>query len=286
MALDDFRRIEINIDTANDYIAPIMLSSGDANGRTLLVKLTDNGKTISSTDGIVAKLAYDDKRGNSGFKTMSAVDGLETAAWECSAPGSILNGDYALLCIQFWQGADVVCSRVFRANVDRSLICLDPGTESGDAVKELYDAIAKLNKTIEDAGDTLNSTVSAANAAVDTAVGRADASATRADSSASAADVSTAAASIAADAATKAAAQANAAASATKPYYMQAAEPTRDKRVDGMLWMQTNESTMKLAAFKRWDANLPGKAVFPGASTMPGASTIIDEIGAWTTFAL
>ena len=31
---------------------------------------------------------------------------------------------------------------------------------------------------------------------------------------------------------------------------------------------------------------LPGKAVFPGASTMPGASTIIDEIGAWTAFAL
>ena len=50
--------------------------------------------------------------------------------------------------------------------------------------------------------------------------------------------------------------------------------------------MQTNESTHKIAAFKRWDANLPGTAVFPGASTMPGTSTIIDEIGAWTTFAL
>lgn len=67
---------------------------------------------------------------------------------------------------------------------------------------------------------------------------------------------------------------------------MQSGEPPRDKRVDGGLWMQTNEGTHKIASFKRWDANLPGKAVFPGASTMPGTSTIIDEIGAWTTFTL
>lgn len=108
----------------------------------------------------------------------------------------------------------------------------------------------------------------------------------RAESAASSAEGNADAANRAASAATAAAKQANAAASATKPYYMQAAEPPRDKRVDGMLWMQTNESTHKIAAFKRWDANLPGTAVFPGASTMPGTSTIIDEIGAWTTFAL
>lgn len=108
----------------------------------------------------------------------------------------------------------------------------------------------------------------------------------RAESAASSAEGNADAANRAASAATAAAKQANAAAAATKPYYMQAGEPARDKRVDGMLWMQTNEGTHKIASFKRWDANLPGKAVFPGASTMPGTSTIIDEIGAWTTFTL
>lgn len=108
----------------------------------------------------------------------------------------------------------------------------------------------------------------------------------RAESAASSAEGNADAANRAASAATAAAKQANAAAAATKPYYMQAGEPSRDKRVDGMLWMQTNEGTHKIAAFKRWDANLPGKAVFPGASTMPGTSTVIDEIGAWTTFTL
>lgn len=198
MALDNFRRITIDVDTANDYIAPIMLSSGDSNGRTLLVKLTDNGRSLTSADGVVARLAYDDKSGNSGFKTMDFVDGLETAAWECTAPSSILNGSYALLCIQFWQGADVVCTRVFRANVDRSLICLDPGTESGDAVKELYEAIASLNKTIIEAN---------------AAIGRANASTEKATSAASTASENAGKARSAATAATNAAEQANAATS-------------------------------------------------------------------------
>ena len=264
MALDNFRRIVIDVDTANDYIPPVMLSGGDSNGRTLLVKLTDNGKAITSAAGITAKLAYADGCGNSGYKTMSSVSGYETAAWECAAPGSVLKTDSAHLCVQFWQGSDVVCTRVFHASVDRNLVSLESGTTSGDAVKELYNTIANLNQVIN----------------------RANASASKADSSAASADANADAANKAASAATAAAKQANAAAAATKPYYMQAAEPARDKRVDGMLWLKTNESTKKIAAFNRWDANLPGKAVFTGTSTMPGTSTIIDEIGAWTTFTL
>lgn len=108
----------------------------------------------------------------------------------------------------------------------------------------------------------------------------------RAESAASSAEANADAANGAATAATAAAKQANAAASATKPYYMQAAEPARDKRVDGMLWMQTNESAKRIAAFNRWDANLPGTAIFPGATTMPGTTTMPSDLGAWTQFTL
>lgn len=264
MALDNFRRIAIDVDTANDYIPPVMLSGGDSNGRTLLVKLTDNGKAITSAAGITAKLAYADGCGNSGYKTMAPVSGYETAAWECAAPGSVLKTDSAHLCVQFWQGSDVVCTRVFHASVDRNLVSLESGTTSGDAVKELYDTIANLNKVID----------------------RANASASRADSSAASADANANAANKAATVANEAARQANAAAAATKPYYMQAGEPARDKRVDGMLWMQTNENTKRIAAFNRWDANLPGTAIFPGATTMPGTTTMPSDIGAWTQFTL
>lgn len=108
----------------------------------------------------------------------------------------------------------------------------------------------------------------------------------RAESAASSAEGNADAANRAASAATAAAKQANAAASATKPYYMQAAEPPRDKRVDGMLWMQTNESTHKITSFKRWDAGLPGTALWPGATTFPSDTTFPDGKGAWTAFGI
>lgn len=108
----------------------------------------------------------------------------------------------------------------------------------------------------------------------------------RAESAASSAEGNADAANRAASAATAAAKQANAAAAATKPYYMQAAEPARDKRVDGMLWMQTNESTKRIEAFNRWDADLPGTALWPGAAIFPSSKTYPDEKGAWTPFTI
>lgn len=195
MALDNFRRITIDVDTANDYIPPVMLSGGDSNGRTLLVKLSDNGKAITSAAGITAKLAYADGCGNSGYKTMTPVSGYETAAWECSAPGSVLKTDSAHLCVQFWQGSDVVCTRVFHASVDRNLVSLESGTTSGDAVKELYSTIANLNEVIN----------------------RANASTKKANDAASTANKNAGKASSAAEAATKAERKANdAAASANR----------------------------------------------------------------------
>ena len=147
MALDSFRRIVIEIDTANDYIAPIILSRGDVNGRTLVVKLTDNGKPVTNTDGLVVKLAYKSAGQTSGWvKTMTKVGGYDTAAWSCSAPGSVLNSEYAIMCIQICQGSDVVCSRTFRAAVDKPIINLNPGTDEGDAVKALHEMLASLDE--------------------------------------------------------------------------------------------------------------------------------------------
>lgn len=147
MALDSFRRIVIEIDTANDYIAPIILSRGDVNGRTLVVKLTDNGKPVTNTDGLVVKLAYRSAGQTSGWvKTMTKVGGYDTAAWSCSAPGSVLSSEYAIMCIQICQGSDVVCSRTFRAAVDKPIINLNPGTDEGDAVKALQEMLASLDE--------------------------------------------------------------------------------------------------------------------------------------------
>lgn len=125
----------------------------------------------------------------------------------------------------------------------------------------------KATNELKSAAASANAAAAAGNSAAQSA----NANAAKANESSAMADVATA--------------EAKAAAANAKPYCFQATEPKRDQRVDGMLWLHTNESE-KTAVAKRWDAGLPGKAVFPGASTMPGASTVIDEIGAWTAFAL
>lgn len=127
--------------------------------------------------------------------------------------------------------------------------------------------------------DALKREWASLNAAVTSATKRAESAASSAEGNADAANK-------AASAATAAAKQANAAAAATKPYYMQSGEPPRDKRVDCMLWMQTNEGTHKIASFNRWDAGLPGTALWPGATTFPSSKTYPDEKGAWTTFGI
>lgn len=127
--------------------------------------------------------------------------------------------------------------------------------------------------------DALKREWASLNAAVSSATKRAESAASSAEGNADAANR-------AASAANAAAKQANASASATKPYYMQPGEPPRDKRVDGMLWMQTNESTHKITSFKRWDAGLPGTALWPGATTFPSDTTFPDEKGAWTPFTI
>lgn len=146
MALDNFRRIVIEIDTVNDYIAPIILSGGDINGRTIVVKLTDNGNPVLNVGSITARLAYRVAGQSSGwFKTMEKVDGYGTAAWSCAAPGSVLRSEYATFAIQFCQGTDVLCSRTFRASVDQSIINVSPETDEGDALN-LQEILASLNE--------------------------------------------------------------------------------------------------------------------------------------------
>lgn len=143
-------------------------------------------------------------------------------------------------------------------------------------------ASAKLATT---AANDAAATANASAATADAATAKAETATSSANSAAQSAEANSTAANNAADAASKAAQQAAAAAGNAKPYYIQASEPPRDKRVNGMLWLHTDE-TAKTAVTKRWDADDPGKAVFPGESTMPGESTIVDLIGAWAAFAL
>ena len=158
------------------------------------------------------------------------------------------DGKAAYIC---FAAGDVKRVATYEDMVDNDHNAVDQN--NGAIIKEITDAANKVNSSvIAAAKKSANEATNASNAA--------------------------------ADAANRADAAAKSAAASTKPYFIQQNEPPRDKRVDGMLWMQTNESTHKITSFNRWDANAPGTALWPGATTYPSSSTYPDQIGAWTPF--
>ena len=57
-------------------------------------------------------------------------------------------------------------------------------------------------------------------------------------------------------------------------------------KLDGMVWMRTDEQAGTIVAINRWDADLPGSGLFPSAATYPGGGLYPTERGAWTAFAI
>lgn len=55
-------------------------------------------------------------------------------------------------------------------------------------------------------------------------------------------------------------------------------------KIDGMLWLRTDEDAGTITAFERWDANAAGQGLFPADDTYPGESTYPSEQGAWKHF--
>lgn len=55
-------------------------------------------------------------------------------------------------------------------------------------------------------------------------------------------------------------------------------------KIDGMLWLKTNELAGTITSFERWDANAAGAGLFPGDSTYPAEDTYPSDQGAWAHF--
>ena len=261
----------------------VTIRQDDYHGITLAVDVTDGSKAYSVPAGAKCCL-------------MARMLGSYIRDGGCTVEG----GRIVYTADERMFGASGTAEAYFRIEVDGAAystegfqLVVERSADSYAQLSEPYDtlvddAIRRVEAAASDAKATAEAAAATANASAataDAATAKAETATSSANSAAQSAEANSTAANNAADAASKAAQQAAAAAGNAKPYYIQASEPPRDKRVNGMLWLHTDE-TAKTAAPKRWDANLPGKAVFPGASTMPGASTIIDEIGAWTAFTL
>lgn len=161
--LDSFREAAgepIQLDLANGYIADVRLNSGDVNGRTITVELTDNGTPITTTDGITCALAYNTSPGSDlGDRvTMNAVSGAATATFRAAVPRKALaKPGRILLGIEISSGGNKVCSRNFYGLVERSVFDAtspDAGDKLGRIEQLILDAdkaIIRINKAVSDA---------------------------------------------------------------------------------------------------------------------------------------
>lgn len=74
MTLDNFRKINITLNKANQHILePQIAKVGDVNGRELVVQLIDGG-VIKDQSGVVLKLNWQHANGNQGSETFKALD--------------------------------------------------------------------------------------------------------------------------------------------------------------------------------------------------------------------
>ena len=161
--LDSFREAAgepIQLDLANGYIADVRLNSGDVNGRTITVELTDNGTPITTTAEITCALAYNTSPGSSlGDRvTMSPVSGAATATFRAAVPRKALaKPGRILLGIEISSGGHKVCSRNFYGLVERAVFDAtspDADDKLGRIEQLILDAdkaIIRINKAVSDA---------------------------------------------------------------------------------------------------------------------------------------
>ena len=145
--LQDYRRIVLDCDFVNDWVPPIIASTGDLNGRKLLVKVTNNGTPVEANEQLHAALLVNPEPNNDYYfgdmVTMTPVEGYETAAFECpippgavSKPGTTRMGVAFLLDNEGGE-QDVICTRPFSVNVEQGVLRVD----SDDAVGEFLEGV-------------------------------------------------------------------------------------------------------------------------------------------------
>ena len=234
--LQDYRRIVLECDFVNDWVPPIIASTGDLNGRKLLVKVTNNGTPVEANEQLHAALLVNPEPNNDYYfgdmVTMTPVEGYETAAFECpippgavSKPGTTRMGVAFLLDNEDGE-QDVICTRPFNVNVEQGVLRVD----SDDAVGEFLEGVkqaqaaaaaAKQSETnaaqsANDAAQSASNAAASASAAAEYERNAAQSASEAAESANTAGEHETAAGNSAAAAAESASQAADSAAAATE----------------------------------------------------------------------
>ena len=218
--LQDYRRIVLDCDFVNDWVPPIIASTGDLNGRMIVAKVTNNGSVVAPSEKLHAQLLVNPKPNDEGYfgdyVSMEPVSGYETAAFSCSIPyGAVSKPGRTRMGVAFLVDnddgtQDIICTRPFNVEVEQGVLRVDSDSAIGDFeanVRKAEQAAADAAESAEDAAGSASAAAESASSAAQsaqsasTSAGQAATSASNASRSETAAAGSAAAADSSADAA-------------------------------------------------------------------------------------
>ena len=141
---DEFYYQPIRIDTINTRVfADLVAKEGDANGRGLLVTLTENG-LMKDTTGITLILKWEHTSvGNQGLDNFEVVD-LSKGLYKITYPTEMLNRGRVCAFIQIIDSGKLAGTRNIEITVDRG-VGNDAAIESSDSFTALAQALIDVN---------------------------------------------------------------------------------------------------------------------------------------------
>ena len=141
---DSFYYQELRIDTINTRVyADLIAKEGDANGRGLLLTLTENG-LMKDTTGITLNLKWEHtSAGNQGLDNFEVVD-LSKGLYKITYPTEMLNRGKVRAFIQIVDGGKLAGTRNIEITVDRG-VGDDTAIASSDSFSALAQALIDVN---------------------------------------------------------------------------------------------------------------------------------------------
>ena len=186
--LQDYRRIVLDCDFVNDWVPPIIASTGDLNGRIIVAKVTNNGSVVAPSEKLHAQLLVNPKPNDEGYfgdyVSMEPVSGYETAAFSCAIPyGAVSKPGRTRMGVAFLADnddgtQDIICTRPFNVEVEQGVLRVD----SDSAIGEFEENVKKAQAAAEAAKQSETNAAQSASDAAESASQAADSAEAAAES--------------------------------------------------------------------------------------------------------
>lgn len=180
--LQVYRRIVLDCDFVNDWVPPIIASTGDLNGRIIVAKVTNNGSVVAPSEKLHAQLLVNPKPNDEGYfgdyVRMEPVSGYETAAFSCAIPyGAVSKPGRTRMGVAFLADnddgtQDIICTRPFNVEVEQGVLRVDSDSAIGnfeENVRKAEQSAANAAESAENAALANSAAASSASSAADSA---------------------------------------------------------------------------------------------------------------------